>query len=147
MFLLFLALLSMHLGYVSSFSAQILPRMKRMGSYRLYGAFDSICLKDTTTSKFIFVGGKGGVGKTTSSSAIAIKLADMGFKTLLVSTDPAHSLGDALDMNLSSGKLTPITTETNLWVGVERSTSQSPYLPPNFTFYLSFFYAIAGPGD
>jgi len=39
------------------------------------------------------------------SSAIAIKLADEGLKTLVISTDPAHSLGDALMTDLSSGKV------------------------------------------
>ena len=66
-------------------------------------------------TQFVFVGGKGGVGKTSSSSAIAIALSDAGLRTLLVSTDPAHSLGDALDVNLRSGNVTPITTESNLW--------------------------------
>ncbi|TDQ38101.1 ArsA family ATPase [Thiopseudomonas denitrificans] len=43
----------------------------------------------------LFCGGKGGVGKTTLSCAIAVKAAQLGRKTLLVSTDPAHSLADA----------------------------------------------------
>lgn len=66
-------------------------------------------------TQFIFVGGKGGVGKTSSSSAIAIRFSDAGFRTLVVSTDPAHSLGDALDVPMSCGVVTPIVTETNLW--------------------------------
>jgi len=50
--------------------------------------------------RFVFVGGKGGVGKTTTAAAIALRFARSGRKTLVVSTDPAHSLGDALDMPL-----------------------------------------------
>ena len=69
----------------------------------------------TQNSQFVFVGGKGGVGKTSSSSALAIAMSDAGLRTLIVSTDPAHSLGDALDVNLRSGTVTPIATETNLW--------------------------------
>ena len=79
----------------------------------------SLLIKPTTDTKvntqFVFVGGKGGVGKTSSSSALAISMSDAGLRTLVVSTDPAHSLGDALDVNLSNGQVTPITTETNLW--------------------------------
>jgi arsenite-transporting ATPase len=45
--------------------------------------------------------GKGGVGKTTTASATALRLADRGVKTLLLSTDIAHSLSDALAMPLS----------------------------------------------
>jgi len=52
------------------------------------------------SERFIFCGGKGGVGKTTSSAAIAVKLAEEGHSTLVVSTDPAHSLGDAFDEDL-----------------------------------------------
>lgn len=51
--------------------------------------------------RFVFVGGKGGVGKTTTAAAIAVRMAKTGRKTLVVSTDPAHSLGDALAMRLS----------------------------------------------
>lgn len=50
----------------------------------------------------IMCGGKGGVGKTTLSSAIALKAAQMGRKVLLVSTDPAHSLSDAFAMQIGS---------------------------------------------
>lgn len=68
-----------------------------------------------TDAKFVFMGGKGGVGKTTSSSAIALSSSARGSRTLIVSTDPAHSLGDALDVDLSSGKVVPLPAEKNLW--------------------------------
>lgn len=42
------------------------------------------------------VSGKGGVGKTSLSASLAVKLAASGLTTLVVSTDPAHSLGDSL---------------------------------------------------
>ena len=44
--------------------------------------------------RILFVGGKGGVGKTTVASALALRMAEAGERVLLVSTDPAHSLGD-----------------------------------------------------
>jgi arsenite-transporting ATPase len=44
--------------------------------------------------------GKGGVGKTTASAATALRCADAGLRTLALSTDPAHSLGDAFDIPL-----------------------------------------------
>jgi arsenite-transporting ATPase len=56
--------------------------------------------------------GKGGVGKTSVAAATALKAADMGFKTLIMSTDPAHSLGDSLDVELGPS---PIKITENLW--------------------------------
>jgi arsenite-transporting ATPase len=50
--------------------------------------------------RIILVTGKGGVGKTTVSAATAIKAADLGHSTLVMSTDPAHSLADAFDVPL-----------------------------------------------
>ncbi|MCG5103966.1 ArsA family ATPase [Oceanobacillus alkalisoli] len=52
------------------------------------------------TKKILFIGGKGGVGKSTSASAIAWRLAIMGKKTLLISTDPAHNLGDIFSVKI-----------------------------------------------
>jgi len=62
--------------------------------------------------RIILYTGKGGVGKTSVAAATAIKSAELGYKTLIVSTDAAHSLGDSLDTNLSA-ELTLITD--NLW--------------------------------
>ena len=46
---------------------------------------------------FVFFGGKGGVGKTTVSCAYASRCANAGVRTLVVSTDPAHSVSDVFD--------------------------------------------------
>jgi arsenite-transporting ATPase len=51
--------------------------------------------------RIILFTGKGGVGKTTVAAATALRSAEMGKKTLVISTDPAHSLGDALDKPLA----------------------------------------------
>ncbi|MDW8019502.1 MAG: ArsA family ATPase, partial [Chloroherpetonaceae bacterium] len=56
--------------------------------------------------------GKGGVGKTTVSSATAVSVARRGKRTLIISTDIAHSLADALDVELGSA---PIEVEPNLY--------------------------------
>ena len=50
--------------------------------------------------RLLFVGGKGGVGKTTVAAALAIAAADRGRRCLVVSTDPAHSLGDVFDVSV-----------------------------------------------
>src|ERR671914_2291493 len=44
--------------------------------------------------------GKGGVGKTTVAAATAVRAAESGLRTIICSTDPAHSLGDAFDVPL-----------------------------------------------
>ena len=56
--------------------------------------------------------GKGGVGKTSVAAATALRAADMGYKTLIMSTDPAHSLGDSLDVQLGPS---PVKVAENLW--------------------------------
>ena len=48
--------------------------------------------------RVLLFSGKGGVGKTTISAATAYRLSSLGYKTIVVSLDPAHSLGDAFDL-------------------------------------------------
>lgn len=50
--------------------------------------------------RLIIYTGKGGVGKTSSAAATAYRLSDLGYRTVLMSTDSAHSLGDSLEMKL-----------------------------------------------
>ncbi|MFD2628198.1 ArsA family ATPase [Oceanobacillus kapialis] len=50
--------------------------------------------------RIIFIGGKGGVGKSTTAAAIAWGLSKRKFRTLLVSTDPAHNTGDIFDRKI-----------------------------------------------
>ncbi len=62
--------------------------------------------------RIILFTGKGGVGKTTVAASTALKAAKSGLKTLVISTDPAHSLSDALDTKLSPE---PIEVAPNLF--------------------------------
>ena len=63
--------------------------------------------------KYIFFGGKGGVGKTVLAGTAALWAAGQGKKTLLASTNPVHSLSSLLDQNVF-GKPTPVTGVPNL---------------------------------
>jgi len=68
--------------------------------------------------RYLFFGGKGGVGKTTCAVAAAKKAAASGRRVLIVSTDPAHSLGDALETRLSA-RLTKVKTKRGSLYAVE----------------------------
>lgn len=56
--------------------------------------------------------GKGGVGKTSVSAATALRCAEMGLKTIVISTDTAHSLGDSLEREIGPE---PVEIYPNLW--------------------------------
>jgi arsenite-transporting ATPase len=71
-----------------------------------------------TSRTFHFFGGKGGVGKTTCAAAHALAAAAAGRRVLAVSTDPAHSLGDALDLPLGP-EPAPVPTRRGSLTAVE----------------------------
>ncbi|GLT88846.1 hypothetical protein SLE2022_068550 [Rubroshorea leprosula] len=61
-----------------------------------------------TKRKYYMLGGKGGVGKTSCAASLAVKFANSGHPTLVVSTDPAHSLSDSFAQDLTGGLLIPV---------------------------------------
>jgi len=63
--------------------------------------------------RLLLFGGKGGVGKTTMAAATAVWLADSGLRTLLISSDPAHSTSDSLETALGADP-TPVDGVPNL---------------------------------
>lgn len=76
--------------------------------------------------KILFIGGKGGVGKSTSAAAVAWKLAKENKKTLLISTDPAHNLGDIFSQKIG-GETQKVTN--NLYaLEIDPETETTKYI-------------------
>ncbi len=76
--------------------------------------------------EIVFFGGKGGVGKTTCSSAYSLNLARKGYKTLVLSTDPAHSLGQIFQVELGDA---PKKLDTNLYgIEIDPETESGRYI-------------------
>jgi len=75
---------------------------------------------DQISKRLIMIGGKGGVGKTTCASAIALHFSLQGKKTLIISSDPTPSLSDIFEMEIGDRE-TPIQSAKNLY-GIEISS-------------------------
>ena len=80
----------------------------------------SLIRLDREPKRLIMIGGKGGVGKTTCASAIALHFALQGKKTLVISSDPTPSLSDIFEMEIGDTE-TPISKVNNLF-GIEISS-------------------------
>ena len=70
--------------------------------------------------RIIVYTGKGGVGKTSIAAATAVRAAELGHRTLVLSTDLAHSLADSLDLPLGSE---PAEVAPLLWARTPTSTT------------------------
>ena len=88
--------------------------------------------------------GKGGVGKTSISAATALRCAEMGLKTIVISTDTAHSLADSLDVKIGPE---PIEIHKNLWAQeVDARYSMDKYWG-RFQKYLVSMFSKSGVDD
>lgn len=76
-------------------------------------AFDRLLAPNGST-KYLFFGGKGGVGKTTMATATAVWFADQGFRTTIVSTDPTVSLSVMFGQQIGGSERTPVRLVPNL---------------------------------
>jgi arsenite-transporting ATPase len=66
------------------------------------------------STRFVFFSGKGGVGKTSMACATAVRHADAGKRTLIITTDPAANLADVFEQPIGH-HMTPLTGINNLW--------------------------------
>jgi len=81
---------------------------------------DSLDLLIKEPKRLIMIGGKGGVGKTTCASAIALHFSLKGKRTLIISSDPTPSLSDIFEIQIGDQE-TPVQNLSNLW-GIEISS-------------------------
>jgi arsenite-transporting ATPase len=88
--------------------------------------------------------GKGGVGKTTVAAATAVRCAELGHRTLIISTDAAHSLGDSLDVELGDQ---PREIAPNLWAQEINALHELEAHWERIHHYLTTLFAAQGVDD
>ena len=79
-------------------------------------------LRQLSDRRILFFGGKGGVGKTTCASAVALSASRRGKRVLLVSTDPAHSTSDIFQKAFTSSEQEILPEHRMTWWGSPRIT-------------------------
>ena len=94
-------------------------------------------------AKLILYTGKGGTGKSTVSAATAVHWANEGYKTLLVSSDPAHSTEDVIGKPVGS---TPTPISKNLWAMNINSEAKANEFKDDFNEHLDTTFAKWFPG-
>lgn len=91
--------------------------------------------------RLIIYTGKGGTGKTVSACSTALKLSSLKCRTLLVSADPAHTLGDALMMGGEIGGI-PTSISTDLYAAqVDPVAEMDSHFKTIFSYFASYFQA------
>ena len=89
--------------------------------------------------RLIIYTGKGGTGKTVSACSTALKLSSLKSRTLIVSADPAHTLGDALMMGGEIGG-TPTSISTDLYAAqVDPVAEMDSHFKAIFSYFASYF--------
>jgi arsenite-transporting ATPase len=94
--------------------------------------------------RVILYTGKGGVGKTSVAAATAVRCARLGYRTLVISTDAAHSLGDSLDVAVDDH---PVEVAPNLWAQEVNALHELESHWDRIHDYLTALFASQGVDD
>nr|GEY74832.1 ATPase ASNA1 homolog [Tanacetum cinerariifolium] len=108
------------------FDAKVLSKIPKARSFtsndNSVSLFDKMSVGNQR--KCYILGGKGGVGKTSCAASLAVKFAHYGHPTIVLSTDPAHSLSDSFDQDLTGGTLVPIQGLDSPLFGLEKKIKE-----------------------